>query len=207
MTYVTGPRCYRERGAGVSLSSERRANERSSQPTTPRVEFQRDRAKAFDVYGAVSAASGGLGLLLDGALTTNLSWRWRMYIHLIFAAIAIIARMLLAGRQQRASAADDQRLLSGSCSCSVPVVAWRIRSARAVAGVSPMRADGRHWRDQTHPGRNVHERYLASNASRLKPDTRRRIGRARSVASSMRRVSGSVGCGPSSVVRGASISR
>lgn len=61
----------------------------------------KERAKAFGVYGAVAAAGGGLGLLLGGALTTYLSWRWCMFINLVFAAIAITGGALLVGRQQR----------------------------------------------------------------------------------------------------------
>jgi EmrB/QacA subfamily drug resistance transporter len=61
----------------------------------------KERARAFGVYGAVAAAGGGLGLLIGGALTTYLSWRWCMYINLIFAAVAIIGGVLLVGRQQR----------------------------------------------------------------------------------------------------------
>ena len=61
----------------------------------------RERAKAFGVYGAVSATGGGLGLLLGGALTTYLSWRWCMYVNLVFAAVAIIGGVALIGRQQR----------------------------------------------------------------------------------------------------------
>lgn len=60
-----------------------------------------ERARAFGVYGAVAAAGGGLGLLLGGALTSYLSWRWCMYVNLVFAAIAIIGGALLIGRQHR----------------------------------------------------------------------------------------------------------
>ncbi|MGI5200760.1 MFS transporter [Spirillospora sp. CA-108201] len=60
-----------------------------------------ERARAFGVYGAVAAAGGGLGLLLGGALTSSLSWRWCMYVNLVFAAIAIIGGAALIGRQRR----------------------------------------------------------------------------------------------------------
>ncbi len=58
----------------------------------------KDRAKAFGVYGAVAASGSGLGLLLGGALTSYLSWRWCMYVNLVFAAFAITGGALLLGR-------------------------------------------------------------------------------------------------------------
>ncbi|QKG22929.1 MFS transporter [Actinomadura verrucosospora] len=62
----------------------------------------KERAKAFGVYGMVAAAGGGLGLLLGGALTSYLSWRWCMYVNLLFAAVALVGGVLLVGRQERA---------------------------------------------------------------------------------------------------------
>ena len=48
----------------------------------------KERGKAFGVYGAIAAAGGAVGLLLGGALTEYLSWRWTLYVNLIFAGVA-----------------------------------------------------------------------------------------------------------------------
>ena len=61
----------------------------------------KERGKAFGVYGAVAASGSGLGLLIGGALTSYASWRWCMYINLVFAAIAITGGTLLLGRQPK----------------------------------------------------------------------------------------------------------
>jgi EmrB/QacA subfamily drug resistance transporter len=59
----------------------------------------KDRGKAFGIYGAIAGAGGALGLLLGGALTEYLSWRWTLYVNLIFAAIAFIGGASLLKRQ------------------------------------------------------------------------------------------------------------
>ena len=61
----------------------------------------KERGKAFGVYGAVAASGSGLGLLIGGALTSYASWRWCMYINLVFAAIAITGGLLLLDRQPK----------------------------------------------------------------------------------------------------------
>jgi EmrB/QacA subfamily drug resistance transporter len=61
----------------------------------------KERGKAFGVYGAVAASGSGLGLLLGGALTSYASWRWCLYVNLLFAAIGIIGGALLLGRQPK----------------------------------------------------------------------------------------------------------
>ncbi len=53
------------------------------------------------MYGTVAASGSAIGLLLGGALTSYLSWRWCMYINLVFAAIALPAGAVLLGRQPR----------------------------------------------------------------------------------------------------------
>jgi MFS family permease len=60
---------------------------------------QKDRGRAFAVYGAIAGAGGAVGLLLGGALTQYLSWRWTLYVNLIFAGVAFAGGMLLLKRQ------------------------------------------------------------------------------------------------------------
>ncbi|HJY73320.1 MAG TPA: MFS transporter, partial [Streptosporangiaceae bacterium] len=60
----------------------------------------KDRGRAFGVYGAIAAAGGAVGLLLGGALTQYLSWRWTLYVNLIFAGVAFAGGVLLLQRQR-----------------------------------------------------------------------------------------------------------
>ena len=59
----------------------------------------KERGKAFGIYGAIAAAGGAIGLLLGGALTEYLSWRWTLYVNLIFAGAAFIGGAILLTRQ------------------------------------------------------------------------------------------------------------
>ena len=49
----------------------------------------RERGRAFGVFGSVAAGGGAVGLLVGGVLTEDLSWRWCLYVNLVFAAIAV----------------------------------------------------------------------------------------------------------------------
>src|SRR5580658_9301265 len=60
---------------------------------------QKERSRAFGVFGAIAVAGGAVGLLLGGALTEYLSWRRTLYVNLIFAAIAFTGGALLRRRQ------------------------------------------------------------------------------------------------------------
>jgi len=59
-----------------------------------------ERGRAFGVYGAVAGAGGAIGLLLGGVLTEYLSWRWCLYVNLIFAGIAAVGAVTLLHRQR-----------------------------------------------------------------------------------------------------------
>jgi EmrB/QacA subfamily drug resistance transporter len=50
-----------------------------------------ERGKAFGVYAAIAGAGGAIGLLLGGALTEVLDWRWCLYVSIAFAVPAAIA--------------------------------------------------------------------------------------------------------------------
>src|SRR6266851_1993464 len=53
----------------------------------------RERGRAFGVFGSVAAGGGGIGLILGGVLTQYLSWRYCLYVNLVFAAIAVAAAL------------------------------------------------------------------------------------------------------------------
>ena len=61
---------------------------------------KKDRGVAFGVYGAIVGSGSAVGMLLGGVLTEYLSWRWCLYVNLIFAAAGIIGGLLLL-RQNR----------------------------------------------------------------------------------------------------------
>jgi EmrB/QacA subfamily drug resistance transporter len=56
---------------------------------------KRQRGRAFAVYGAIAGAGAGIGLVLGGLLTSYLSWRYTLFVNLVFAAIAVIGAVLL----------------------------------------------------------------------------------------------------------------
>ena len=59
----------------------------------------KERGKAFGIYGAIVGAGGAIGLVLGGVLTEYLSWRWCLYVNLIFAGLAATGAVMLLRRQ------------------------------------------------------------------------------------------------------------
>ncbi|PXW35561.1 UNVERIFIED_CONTAM: EmrB/QacA subfamily drug resistance transporter [Williamsia faeni] len=61
---------------------------------------QRERARAFAVYAAVSGGGAAIGLIAGGALTEYFSWRWTLLINTPIAIIAAIGGVLLIVRDR-----------------------------------------------------------------------------------------------------------
>jgi EmrB/QacA subfamily drug resistance transporter len=60
-----------------------------------------ERGKAFGIFGALAGGGAAVGLLLGGILTETLSWRWCLYVNLLFAIpAAVMALRLLVNQAQ-----------------------------------------------------------------------------------------------------------
>jgi EmrB/QacA subfamily drug resistance transporter len=83
----------------------------------------KERGKAFGAFGAIAVAGGAVGLLLGGVLTEYLSWRWTLYVNLLFAGVAFTGGvLLLRPPPSRAKAELDipgVLLVSGAVFCLV----------------------------------------------------------------------------------------
>jgi EmrB/QacA subfamily drug resistance transporter len=54
----------------------------------------RERGRAFGVFGSVAVSGGAVGLILGGVLTQYFSWRWTLYVNLVFAALAVAGALV-----------------------------------------------------------------------------------------------------------------
>ncbi|TGB13372.1 MFS transporter [Streptomyces sp. MZ04] len=68
---------------------------------------QKEKNKAFGIFSAVASSGAALGLIIGGALTTSLDWRWCMYVNLVFGVTALIGGQLLMQKQPRPGAKMD----------------------------------------------------------------------------------------------------
>src|SRR6202035_1944371 len=58
-----------------------------------------DRNTAFGIFGAIAGGAASLGLILGGALTQVLSWRWCLYVNLVIAVPTMIVALRLLVNQ------------------------------------------------------------------------------------------------------------
>ena len=61
---------------------------------------QRERGRAFAVYGAVASSGAIVGLVVGGALTELVSWRWCLLVNVLFALGALVAGTRLLPRSE-----------------------------------------------------------------------------------------------------------
>jgi EmrB/QacA subfamily drug resistance transporter len=60
-----------------------------------------ERGKAFGIYGAIAGAGGAVGLILGGALTQYLDWRWCLYVNDFLGAAALIGALTFLPHAER----------------------------------------------------------------------------------------------------------
>jgi EmrB/QacA subfamily drug resistance transporter len=98
----------------------------------------KERAKAFGVYGGLSAGGAAIGLILGGLLTQYASWHWTL---LVNVPIAIAAFMLAIPNVKESKASGDTRYdIPGAVTSTLGLVSL-------VYGIT--QAGERGWSDQT----------------------------------------------------------
>jgi EmrB/QacA subfamily drug resistance transporter len=63
-----------------------------------------ERNRAFGIFGTIAASGAAVGLILGGALTQYLDWRWSMFINVLLAVPAALAALRLLARDVPAAA-------------------------------------------------------------------------------------------------------
>jgi EmrB/QacA subfamily drug resistance transporter len=81
-----------------------------------------ERNRAFGVCGTIAASGAAVGLILGGALTQYLDWRWSMFINVLLAVPAALAALRLLARD--VPAASGSRIdVAGTVTASVGLFA------------------------------------------------------------------------------------
>ena len=93
-----------------------------------------ERGKAFGIFGAVTGSGAAVGLLLGGTLTEYASWRWCLYVNLIFAVVGIVGCLL--------KLRDEPRLPGGARMDWPGVVTAVIGLVALVYGLGNASSDG-----------------------------------------------------------------
>ncbi len=122
----------------------------------------KERATAFGIYGAIAGAGAAVGLLLGGFLTEYASWRWTLYVNLIFAVAALVGGAILL----RHVPSETRPKLDWPGTITVSAGLFGI-----VYGFSHAETDG--WAQRRHH-RLADRRRRAGRGLRLHPDPRPR---------------------------------
>jgi EmrB/QacA subfamily drug resistance transporter len=81
-----------------------------------------ERNRAFSVFGMIGASGAAVGLILGGALTEYVDWRWTMFVNLLLAVPAALAAVRLLPRD--AAQTSRPRIdLAGTLTASVGLFA------------------------------------------------------------------------------------
>lgn len=92
----------------------------------------KERGRAFGVFGAVAGGGAAIGLILGGFLTEYLSWRWCLYVNIIFAVAALLGAIVLI--RPKPSAGQSHLDLPGVLTASGGLFALVYGFSNAVQG-------------------------------------------------------------------------
>ena len=138
-----------------------------------------DRPTAFGIFGAIAGGGASLGLILGGALTQALSWRWCLYVNLVIAVPTTIVALRLLVNHAAPTAGSD-RHPRGCHLCARPVRA-RLRLLQRRDPLLGGDGDDRRARRQPRAPHRVRahrapgQASAAAPAHHLGPGPRRRV--------------------------------
>src|SRR5204863_7320981 len=78
-----------------------------------------ERAKAFGFFGAIAGGGSAVGLLLGGVLTEYVSWRWCLYVNLLFAIPTALGAFSLLHSGRMTSGARPKLDIPGAATVSL----------------------------------------------------------------------------------------
>jgi MFS family permease len=125
----------------------------------------RDRQKAFGIFTAIAGSGASPGLLLGGALTQALSWRWSLYVNLVVAVPAAIAALRLVPnmRSPHRTKIDVAGVLTATSGLFALVYGFANAETHSwsasttIIAIAPAAAPTRRWRS---PGAGVFSLFL-----------------------------------------------
>lgn len=90
----------------------------------------RERARAFAVFAAAQGSGGAIGLLLGGALTETLGWRWSLFINVPIALFALVLGLptIIRSRPQTGGRHDIPGAVLATLGSAALVAAFSVAS-------------------------------------------------------------------------------